>query len=169
MLREKSWKLPSPLTKHLTSETGIPSSWRWWRWMRMNTHLVAEGCQVWWRLLSHSSNLCCRHQSKNILDGGGGVDPELIPECIVCGFYRLQEDTHTHTHTHTHSSVYVCVCFWHDTQQPHHWALTSECEEKLLNILFTVQQLNLVSESVVFFNAVFNSFYNLSPLIHRPP
>lgn len=54
-------------------------------------YLVAEGCQVGRRLLSYSSDLSRRHQSEDVLDGGGGVDPELIPEGIVCGLYGLQD------------------------------------------------------------------------------
>lgn len=53
-------------------------------------HLVTEGCQVGRRLLPHGADLGGRHQSEDVLDGGGSVGPELIPEGVVCGFDRLR-------------------------------------------------------------------------------
>lgn len=54
-------------------------------------HLVTEGCQVGRRLLPDGPDLCGRHQSEDVLDAGGRVVPELIPEGIVSGLHRLQE------------------------------------------------------------------------------
>lgn len=53
-------------------------------------YLVAQGGQVRGRLLSHSPDLCCRHQRKDILHGGSCVCPELVPKSIVGGFHGLQ-------------------------------------------------------------------------------
>lgn len=61
-------------------------------------HLVTERCQVGRRLLPNSSYLCGRHQSEDVLDRGGRVPPELVPEGVVWGLHRLQaEGTQTHT------------------------------------------------------------------------
>lgn len=46
-------------------------------------HLVTERCQVGRRLLPNSSYLCGRHQSEDVLDRGGRVPPELVPEGVV--------------------------------------------------------------------------------------
>lgn len=55
----------------------------------ISSHLIAEGCQIGGGLLTDGSYLCGWHQCKNILHCGGGVCPELVPECIVCGFHWL--------------------------------------------------------------------------------
>lgn len=52
-------------------------------------YLVAQGCQVGGGLLSDGSDLGGWHQGEHILDGGGGVGPELIPECIIRGLHGL--------------------------------------------------------------------------------
>lgn len=78
--------------------------------LRTSGYLVAEGCQVWRRLLSDGSDLCRRNQSENILNRGGGVDPELIPEHVVWGFDGLQERKRTQTS--------VCVCVFDMMRKP---------------------------------------------------
>lgn len=55
----------------------------------ISSHLIAQGCQIGGGLLTDGSYLCSWHQCKNILHCGGGVCPELVPECIVCGFHWL--------------------------------------------------------------------------------
>lgn len=56
-------------------------------------YLVTEGCQIGRRLLSHSTDLSSRNQSKNILRCQVDVSPELVPEHILRGLYGLQNHT----------------------------------------------------------------------------
>lgn len=54
-------------------------------WIRIppKPHLVAEGGQVGGRFLPDGPDLSGWDQSEDVLDGGGGVGPELIPESIL--------------------------------------------------------------------------------------
>lgn len=57
----------------------------------LTAHLVAEGCQIWGRFLPNGPDLRGWNQSEDVLDSGGGIGPELIPEGIVWGFHELQD------------------------------------------------------------------------------
>lgn len=64
-----------------------------WIWILLisTAYLVAEGGQIGGRFLPDGPDLRGWDQSEDVLDGGGGVGPELIPEGIVRGFDGLQD------------------------------------------------------------------------------